>query len=179
MNNSTGLARSGSGLPVPREDALGGVSYPAPAIVSGGTAIKQGFFRCALALVADIDRAIASVCEYVFGVLTLIVALAILAAVPILQFLSLGYLLEAGGRIGRTGRFREGFIGVRKAARVGSIVLGTWLMLLPLRIVSSLEVSAQLIDPDGPVARQWRLGLIILTIGMTLHIVVAWSRGGK
>jgi hypothetical protein len=107
------------------------------------------------------------------------VALAVLAAIPVLQFLSLGYLLEAGGRIARTGRFREGFIGVRKAARVGSIVLGTWLMLLPLRVVSSLEVSAQLIDPDGPVAQQWRLALVVLTLVMTLHIVVAWSRGGK
>ena len=50
-----------------------------------------------------------------------------LAAIPIVQFLSLGYLLEAGGRIARTGRFRDGFIGVRTAARVGSIVLGTWI----------------------------------------------------
>jgi hypothetical protein len=122
---------------------------------------------------------VCSVCEGLFGVLTLIVALAVLAAIPVLQFLSLGYLLEAGGRIARTGRFRKGFIGVRKAARVSSIVLGTWLMLLPLRVVSSLEVSAQLIDPDGPVAQQWRLALVVLTLVMTVHIVVAWSRGGK
>ena len=42
---------------------------------------------------------------------TLIVALAVLAVLPIMQFLSLGYLLEAGGRVARTGRLREGFIG--------------------------------------------------------------------
>lgn len=123
--------------------------------------------------------AFTSLIEWLFGVAVLIVGLAFLAATPVLQFLSLGYLLEAGGRIGRSGRFRDGFIGVRKAARVGSIVLGTWLMLLPLRLVSSLATSAQLLDPDGPVARRWETGLLILTLLMGLHIVIACSRGGK
>jgi hypothetical protein len=119
------------------------------------------------------------VCEWVFGVATLIVALAILASLPILQFLSLGYLLEAGGRVARTGRLRDGFPGVRKAARVGSIVLGTWLMLLPLRLFSSMWVSAQIIDPDGPVARGWKVALAVLTILAALHIAMACARGGK
>jgi len=122
---------------------------------------------------------IASLFEWFFGVATLIVGLAFLATYPVLQFLSLGYLLEAGGRIARSGRLRDGFIGVRKAARVGSIVLGTWLMLLPLRLVSSLAMSAQLIDPDGPVARRWETALLILTVLIGLHIVIACSRGGK
>src|SRR5690349_917339 len=70
----------------------------------------------------------ASSLEWAFGAATLVVALAVLAATPVLQFLSLGYLLEAAGRVARTGRLRAGFIGVRRAARVGGIVLGTWLV---------------------------------------------------
>jgi hypothetical protein len=124
-------------------------------------------------------RTVASAWEWCFGVVTLIVGLSVIAATPILQFASLGYLLEASGRIARTGRLRDGFIGVRLAARAGSIVLGIWLMLLPLRLIASLAHSARIIDPDGIVARRWNLALIILTVLMGLHIVVAVSRGGK
>lgn len=120
-----------------------------------------------------------SVIDWLFGAISLVVGLAVVAAIPIVQFLSLGYLLEAGGRIARTGRFRDGFIGIRTAARVGSIVLGTWLMLLPLRLVSSLAISAQLIEPGGAGAKAWRFWLNVLTVLVALHIVVACSRGGK
>jgi hypothetical protein len=130
-------------------------------------------------LICLISYAIASAGEWVFGVVSLILGLAVLAAVPLLQFLSLGYLLEAGGRIARTGRLRDGFIGVRPAARAGGIVLGVWLMLLPVRLASSLALSAQIIAPDGILARRWRVGLVALTVLMVLHVVVALSRGGK
>jgi hypothetical protein len=96
-----------------------------------------------------------------------------------LQFASLGYLLEISGRIARSGRLRDGFIGVRRAARVGSIVLGIWLMLLPLRLIASLADSARIIDPDGTVARRWNSALVILTVLMGIHITVAVSRGGR
>src|SRR5262245_39482409 len=60
--------------------------------------------------------------EFVFGLVALVVGLAVLAAIPVLQFLSLGYLLEAGGRVARSGRLRDGWIGVRTAARLGGVV---------------------------------------------------------
>src|ERR1700736_182258 len=90
---------------------------------------------------------IASVSEWVFGAAAIIVGLALLAALPLLQFLSLGYLLEAGARVARSGRLRDGFVGIRHAARLGSIVLGIWLVLLPLRVTASFTRAAQLIEP--------------------------------
>ena len=141
--------------------------------------------------------------EWPFGVLTLIVGLAVLAALPLLGFLSLGYLLEAGGRLARTDAerqrllyarkrnwfvrlflggwlaLRESLIGVRKAARVGGIVLGVAIMMLPLRLLSSLYVSAQIIEPDGAAARGWKALLIAMTVGMGLHIALALARGGR
>jgi hypothetical protein len=120
-----------------------------------------------------------SACEWLFGAAALIACLAFLAAIPVVQFISLGYLLEAGGSVARSGRFRDGFIAVRQAARLGSIVLGTWLMLLPLRLMASVARSADLIDPDGPVAGKWRLWLTGVTVLMALHITAACSRGGK
>lgn len=124
-------------------------------------------------------RGIASACEWLFGALSLMVGLAFLAAVPLVQFLTLGYLLEAAGRVARTGRLRDGFIGVRTAARVGSVVLGVWLMLLPLRYVSSLASSAQILDPGGRGATRWGLWLTMLTVAMTIHILLACARGGR
>ncbi|HEV3443921.1 MAG TPA: hypothetical protein VG099_04715 [Gemmataceae bacterium] len=121
----------------------------------------------------------ASGSEWLFGAAAIIVGLALLAALPVLQFLSLGYLLEAGGRVARTGRLRDGFVGIRHAARLGSIVLGIWLVLLPLRFTASYARAAQLIEPDGPVARNWRIGLTVLTVLIGLHIVAACSRGGR
>jgi hypothetical protein len=124
-------------------------------------------------------HAVGSVLEWLFGAGVLLVGLAVLAALPLLQFLSLGYLLEASGRVARTGRLRDGFPGVRLAARLGGIVLGSWVMLLPVRLVADLAQAAQIIDPDSRVAGAWRGGLLVL-IGLTaLHIGAACARGGR
>ncbi len=122
---------------------------------------------------------VASLWEWVFGTATLMLGLAVLAAIPLLQFLTLGYLLDVGGRVGRTGRLRDGFIGVRPAARVGSIFLGAGLMLLPLQFISSLWQSAELIDPGGRVAQGWKIALTLLTLLMAGHIALACARGGR
>ena len=117
--------------------------------------------------------------EWLFGLASVIAGLALLASIPIAQFLSLGYLLEVSGRITRTGKLREGFIGVRPAARLGSIILGTWLMLWPIRVVSSYWRSSYLIDPHSGLTAAWRVGLLIFTAVMVGHILLAWSCGGK
>ena len=61
-----------------------------------------------------------SAAEWIFGIVSLVLGLSMLAAVPLVQFLSLGYLLESSARVARTGRIRDGLIGVRLAARVGA-----------------------------------------------------------
>jgi hypothetical protein len=140
---------------------------------------RRGSLRTAVDLGAGIFAAICSGIEWLFGAFALMLALAVLAALPVLQFLSLGYLLEAGGRVARTGRLRDGFIGVRLAARLGSAVFASWVLLLPVRLVASLAQSARIIDPGGRSAAGWRIGLSVL-IGLTaLHIGAACLRGGR
>lgn len=117
--------------------------------------------------------------ECVFGALTLMVTLAVLATIPVLNLLSLGYLLEASGRVARSGRLRDGFVGLRKAYRVGSIVAGTWLMLLPLQFISDVWYQSSLIDPQSVTTLAWRIGLIVVTVMMVAHILLAWYAGGK
>ncbi len=124
-------------------------------------------------------RAVASGAEWHFGLAALVVGLATLAALPIFQFLSLGYLLESSARVARTGRLRDGFVGVRRAARIGGIAAGIWLATLPAWLVGTLAQSAELIDPGGRAARGWR-ALLIVTVGLTvLHVLAACTRGGR
>ncbi|MGE0755516.1 MAG: hypothetical protein AB7O38_00780 [Pirellulaceae bacterium] len=117
--------------------------------------------------------------HWLFGLASLLATLAFLAAIPILQLLSLGYLLEASGRIAREGRLSAGFIGIRTMGRLGSLVLGTWLCLWPLRLLSDLWYSAQLISPDGRSAANLRLALVAGTVGYVAHILMAWYCGGR
>jgi hypothetical protein len=145
---------------------------PIAPLTATATPQRRGWVR-------RVAGAIGSASEWVFGALALGFALALLAATPLAQFLSLGYLLEAEGRVARSGRLRDGLVGVRRAARVGSMVLGAWLWLLPVRMVASLARSAELIDPGGPIARRWRIGLIALIVLTVTHIAIACARGGR
>lgn len=124
-------------------------------------------------------RGILSAQEWVFGTLTLIVGLAVLATIPVVQLLSLGYLLEVSGRIARTGRVREGFVGVRKAARLGRIALGVVILMIPLWLAASLRFSAHLIDPASRAARGWDAAVAILAAVVIFQIVTGCLRGAK
>lgn len=124
------------------------------------------------------DR-VASALEWLFGLASLFAGLAVLATFPIVQLLSLGYLLEASGRVARTGRLRDGFVGVRKAARIGSVALGAWLTFWPLRLVADLAYSSWLIEPAGAAASRWRVALVVLTAVTVWHLGWACFRGGR
>lgn len=115
---------------------------------------------------------------WLFGLVSLIGCLAVVSVTPLLQFASLGYLLEASGRVTRSGKLRDGFIDLPRFARIGSLVAGTWLMLLPIRFLSDLTRDAEAI-PGNPAAPAWRFGLIIVTVLMVGHILLAWYCGGK
>lgn len=144
----------------------------AAAVETPNVAGKHGRLR-------RLGGAIGSAAEWLFGAAALVLALSFLATYPVLQMLSLGYLLEASGRVARSGRLRDGFVGVRKAARVGGLFFGVWLMLLPLRFASLMASSARLIEPDSKAERGWSIALAVLTALLTIHILGACWRGGK
>ncbi len=130
-------------------------------------------------IVRRVSGGIMSVAGWLFGLMSLVLGLSMLAALPVLQFLSLGYLLETSARVARTGRMRDGLIGVRLAAQVGGMAAAIWLSLVPAWLVGSYAQSAELIDPGGPIARVWRIGLVLLTILTLTHIVLCCIRGGR
>ncbi len=120
-----------------------------------------------------------SVVEWLFGLGSMVVTLSVLAAIPILQFLSLGYMLESAARVARSGKIGEGFIGIRIMARFGAAVTTGWLLLLPLRYLSDVAFTAQIINPAGSNAERLRLVVLILTMVVGCQIVFAIARGGR
>jgi hypothetical protein len=122
---------------------------------------------------------VGAVIEWMFGVGALFVGLAVLAAIPVGQFLALGYLLEVSGRVARSGRLRDGFVGVRRAARFGGIAVAVFVLWLPLYFVSIQAEATRIIDPTGPNARAAEIGLSVLAAAFALHCVGALLRGGR
>ncbi|MDY3559235.1 hypothetical protein R5W23_006454 [Gemmata sp. JC673] len=117
--------------------------------------------------------------EWCFGAVVLLLGLAVLAAVPLGQFLVLGYLLEASGRVARSGRIRDGFIGVRRAALFGGAAFAGGVMWLPLYLMSLQAEAARIIDPHGAIARRWEIVLGAFAVVFVLHAAGALFWGGR
>ena len=124
-------------------------------------------------------RFVRSGMHWIFGLISLILVLSIAATLPLIQFLSLGYFLEATARIIRSGRLRDGFVGIPLAARIGSVLGGTFFCSLPIRFFSSLWYSSFLLNGDTLETRGLRLFVFLLALATVIHIAWATFRGGK
>lgn len=117
--------------------------------------------------------------ELAFGVLSLFALLAFLAAIPIVNFIALGYLLEAEGRVARTGKLRYAMPLLALAPKLGSIAAGTWCWWWIVRLVADASSDARLIAPGTAIAAAWRVGLVIFSTLVAIHLVLAIARGGR
>ena len=117
--------------------------------------------------------------DYLFGLMVILLSLAALSAIPVLHFFSLGYLLEASGRIAKSGRIRDGFIGLNAAARIGKIIVAGWIIFLPIRLIHSYWIDSQIIDPGSETGTGLKIALIIVTTLAIFAISWAIIRGGK
>lgn len=132
---------------------------------------RRGIFRRTLGGTAWLIRSL-------FGIASLILLLAIIAAVPIVNLLALGYLLEVEGRLARSGKLRDAFPLIELAPRLGSIALGLTLWLFPLRILSSAAADARLIDAGSRSDRLLHLAVPVLSCLIAIHLCLALARGG-
>ncbi len=152
--------------------------HPVPVVIPTLIPVQQGNPPAQPAPVT-LDQIFDAIVEVVLGVVFMPLGLALLASLPLLNFISLGYLLEAGGTIARTGRFRDGFFGIRRAGRVGGLVSGILLTVAPVWFVSSMAQSAELIDPTSGTTRFLKIILTMATLFAIVHITLACLWGGK
>jgi uncharacterized membrane protein SirB2 len=105
--------------------------------------------------------------------------LAGVAAIPVLNVWALGALLEAEGMVARTGRLRSGFPLRRAAARLGGMLAGAAIYLLPLRFLAGFAADAAIVDPDGVVARRLARATVLAAAAVFVHLMLALLRGGR
>src|SRR5207302_655478 len=98
---------------------------------------------------------------------------------PIVQLLALGYLLEAEGRVARTGRFRGSLPGLDFMARLGGALLGAFVLFLPFFVLVDYWHDAALVEPGSKTARAlggFSLAFLLLAGTQSL---LAVARGGR
>lgn len=117
--------------------------------------------------------------ELAFGVLSLFALLAFLAAIPVVNFMALGYLLEAEGRVARTGKLRYAMPLLPLAPKLGGIVAGTSFWWWIVRQVADAASDARIIAPGTFVAFLWQAGLMLFAMAVATHVVLAIARGGR
>jgi hypothetical protein len=122
---------------------------------------------------------IARIIEWFFGVASMICLLTLCAAIPLLQFITLGYLLEISANIVRQGKVRAGFVGIRKAARIGGLLLGTTLVWMPAFQVSGIFHDAQIVLAGAEQLQPFGINLTIVILITISYTLWAWIRGGK
>ncbi len=119
------------------------------------------------------------VIQGLFGLASLIFFLAVLAAIPVINILALGYLLDAEGRVARTGKMTQGFPLFPQAKRLGGIMIGVMLFLLPLKYLGSFTTDAEIIDPHSATTRAFELATLFAAAVIFIHLLFALGRGGS
>lgn len=114
----------------------------------------------------------------ILGFPFVLLGLGALAATPILHLAAMGYLLDASGRVARSGRLADGFIGARQGLTWGVVAIFTWLFLLPLRILGNIRATSVVIDPSQETYLVWTAGLAALAMLVVAHLAMALAKGG-
>jgi hypothetical protein len=126
----------------------------------------------------SIARALSRLAAGLTGILSLTAGLAVFASIPGLNLIALGYLLESAGRTARSGRWRDGFPGIRQASILGCLAAIGSLLVLPIRFISSLWKDATLLGESAPSFRITSTVLAILSGGMAFLIVLGLMGAG-
>jgi hypothetical protein len=113
-----------------------------------------------------------------FGVLCIVLTLAVLAAIPALNILALGYLIEPQRRVAVSGRLRDGFPLMILAPRLGIMLLCVLLFQLPLRFQATRVSDAMvLLGPDHARTQAFATALTVMQWFIGTHLVFAILNG--
>ena len=110
---------------------------------------------------------------------SLVVFLAIVATIPILQFASLGYMLESAARVSRGLPARQCFPGSKTAGRFLIVLVCTFLSWLPVWYMADMAYSAEIIDAGSRISRFLRLLARVASVTWLFWVFWAVFRGGK
>jgi hypothetical protein len=121
---------------------------------------------------------LARAAEGAFGLVALVVGLAVVAPVPVLGLAALGYAVVAEARVAQSGRLRDALFGVRPAARAGTIAAFAWAALVVPRALAARAHDARLVDPDGG-GVGFGLAAGAALVAAVAYVACASSQGGR
>ncbi len=124
-------------------------------------------------------RKIGSGLRFSFCLASLVALLAVLSAIPVLQLIAFGYLLDVAGRLTRGGTFFQSLPNLRRAGMIGMAAVAIFVASLPTQLLVHWESVAQLISPDSAQAGTLRVLAIVSSGLATLYLLWAWVRGGR
>ncbi len=128
-------------------------------------------------LVRGAGRTVKKFLVAAFSLFSLVILLAVVAAVPILNLWALGYLIQAEGNIARTGQFKSAFPLLGRARQLGGTLLGVAVIILPLRYLGGFASDMALIDPTSGSTRFLQVLTTIAAIAAFIHLTAALSVG--
>ncbi|MEK0424218.1 MAG: hypothetical protein RJB11_309 [Planctomycetota bacterium] len=105
--------------------------------------------------------------------------LSIAATIPVVQFASLGYMLECSARVARGDRLKDCFPGVALAGNMFRCALAMLLTWLPIWLITDWAYSSELIQPSSNAALSLRIVARILSLLWVLWVVWAIASGGR
>ncbi|MCH1441138.1 MAG: DUF4013 domain-containing protein [Rubripirellula sp.] len=113
-----------------------------------------------------------------FCLVSLTVILAVLTAIPILQLISFGYLLNVSGRLANGSKLKDSLPHLQQAGQIGLAAIALFLAALPTQTLAHLESVANLINQGSEEATQMRALAVVTSMLMTAYLLWAWNRGG-
>jgi hypothetical protein len=120
-----------------------------------------------------------SIAQSLFSFTSLIVLLAVLAAIPIVQLIAFGYLLNIAGQLANGGRFRDSLPQLTQARQIGIAAVVVMIAALPTQLLAHWESVATVIDPGSTTATTIRFLAIGSSLLAMAYLMWAWARGGR
>jgi hypothetical protein len=114
-----------------------------------------------------------------FCIASLVVLLAVLTAIPVLQLIAFGYLLQVAGGLAAGAKLRDSLPHLHSAGRIGLAGMAVFVAALPTQLLAHLESVAYLINPGSGQATAMRVLAIASSMLATIYLLWAWVRGGR
>lgn len=141
-------------------------------VAAVATPVKRSLLRRVL---SGIGRAI----QFSFELFSLVTLLAVMTALPIVQLISFGYLLDVAGKLTSGAKVKEAIRWREAAGRIGLAVVALFILSLPIHLLTHWATVAEVISPGTFRAGLLRSGAIALALLAMVHLSWAWARGGR
>ena len=128
---------------------------------------------------ARIVQFIKNATETSVSIIFLLALLAVAASIPVCNILTLGYLLEAQTRVAKSGKFRSGFLLLPEAKRLGTILVGISLWLVPVQLVAKVARDSRLLAGESYISLFWTSLVAVTAVIVAIHLVMAIGCGGR